>query len=77
MYKIHICTAQYRIEYVKRVVGYIGNSIVSNYQQIRPGMETANISHIDVSMRTKVCNEPNGGISLSCIQRTLSWDIMV
>jgi hypothetical protein len=40
-------------------------------------VETANISHIDVNIRTKVCNEPNGGISLSYVKHTLSWDNMV
>jgi len=43
-------------------MGYTGNSMMYFYQQIRAGMETANISHIDVNIRIKVCNELNGGI---------------
>lgn len=53
---------KYGIKYDKRVMGYIGNSIMSFYQQTRAGMETANISHIAVSIRIKVWNELNGGI---------------
>jgi hypothetical protein len=36
---------------------------MSFYQQTRAaGMETANISHIDVNIRINVCNELKGGI---------------
>lgn len=38
-------------------MGYIGNSIMSFYQQIQPRMETANIPHNNVSIRIKVCDE--------------------
>jgi len=53
---------KYGIKYDKRVMGYTGNSTVSFYQQTRAGMETANISHIDVNIRINVWNGLNGGI---------------
>jgi len=43
-------------------MGYIGNSIMSFYQQTQARMETANISHIDVNIRIQASNELKGGI---------------